>query len=195
MSEYFSSFDLSDNYAQKFIGKYAKKVKLPTTKLINAFFHPTLRDHIITLNQILFPEVESCSVAGLIHDKIRGEFESKIQNHYMNAAKKFEAKRRVKQLKNVKIQNKKSTQRFKSSSSDETYSLYWSENFSESDYEGGAKEQLSNKTINDKNQVNFRTSKKLKSKSNSIDPIKIKGNYPKNIISSIQIKESKTKFR
>ena len=179
MSEYFSSFDLNDNYAQKFIDKYAKKVKLPTTKLINAFFHPTLRDHIITLNQILFPETESCSVVGLIHDKIRGEFESKIQNHYMNAAEKFEAKRRVKQLKNVKIQNKKRTERFKSSSSDETLSLYWAENFSETSYEGGRKEKVGNKRNIKRNQVDWRCSKAIKQKSHFIDCFKIKGTYSK----------------
>ena len=192
MSECFGPFDPNTNYAKQFIEKYSKTLELPMTKLINAFFHPTLRDHIITLNEVKFPDIDWSKVKGLIPDKNRNEFEVKIKNQYMSAAEKYEAKRKVKQTRNLNIHNKKKTEKLPSS--DDTYSLNWSENFSESSYEGGEEEHLDRKKTLNRKQIRLRSSKSLKPNVTPKDIMKIVGDYPKVSTQKSRLKEINQKI-
>jgi len=129
-------FNNKATYAKEFEAKYAKSIDLPTTKCLNAFFHPTLRDHIITVNEICFPLVESTNVKGLFHNKISDEFEDKISQHYMDAAGKFQARRRFKIATNPELQ-------LESASSDYVPFEPSSSIFSDSSYyEGGVEESM-----------------------------------------------------
>lgn len=150
MAEQTPVFDSNLDYSKVFENEYAKKVNLPTTKCLNAFNHPTLRDHIITICEINFPFVDNTKVKALFHDRIKDQFEYKIDSHYMDAAGRFEARRRVKVADNPNLRKDSATS--SSLPSDPSSSL-WSD---DSIYEGGLKESLKRKKSYNQQKVNLR---------------------------------------
>lgn len=121
---------------------------------MNAFNHPTLRDHIITINEVNFPEVEPNKVKALFHNRINDQFEYKIDQVYMEAANRFEARRRVKIADTLNPNFRKSSAASSSLPSDPSSSL-WSD---DSIYEGGIKDSLKHKKTMNKQRANIRKS-------------------------------------
>lgn len=172
MSESNPVFNRRTDYSKQFKEKYAKTADLPMTKCLKVFFHPTIRDHIITVNEVNFPTVDSDKVHALFHNKIRDPFEEKIRDVYMTAAGRFEARRRVKVADNPNI--RKSTEDSDSMPYEPSSSL-WSDD-EDSLYEGGQKDPLKIKKSLNKSRIRLTKSKsnKWRWKKNA-DPQKIKG--------------------
>lgn len=66
-------------------------------------FHPTLRDHIVTLNEIKFPKIANKDVETVIHDRMTADFENKIRDFYLERAQMKEARRRKKIARHITL--------------------------------------------------------------------------------------------
>ena len=54
----------------------------PTFSWIDAFFHPVLRDHVITINKIEIPKIKTHQVTALFHKRQASRFERKIGSNW-----------------------------------------------------------------------------------------------------------------
>lgn len=114
----------------------------------------------------------------LFHDQIRDQFEYKIRNHYMDAAGRFEARRRVKVADNPNI--RKSSESADSIPNEPSDSMW--DSYEDSIYEGGFELKRKN-TMNKQRLANLRKSKnmlkskkKKKNRNKGIEePIRVKG--------------------
>lgn len=104
-----------------------------------------LRDHVITVNEVCFPIVSTEKVKGLIHNKINSSFEYKIEHHYMDAAGKFQARRRHKLATNLELEIESSENIPYEPSS----SIFSDDSF----YEGGVHESIRRKMSANKQKI------------------------------------------
>jgi hypothetical protein len=150
-------FNTSKDYAKEFKDTYAKSINLPTTKCLNSFFHPVLRDHIITVNEVSFPIVSTEKVKGLMHNRISSNFEYKMEHYYMDAAGKFQARRRHKLATNLEIE--------KDSSDYVPYEPSSSIFSDDSYYEGGVHESIRRKMSANKQKIRKAKTQMIRQKS------------------------------
>jgi hypothetical protein len=157
MSANHQVFDPAIDYAKQFENSYCKKTNMPSVKCLNTFFHPTLRDHVIQINEINFPNVDFTKVKALFHEKIRDNFDNEIYQHYFEAADKYEARRRIKVAINPDLNYSSESEVDAETDSEDTstYSSYDSYSF----YEGGERIDLKRKKSKNKKKANFRKSK------------------------------------
>ena len=109
---------------------------MPDFTCLKTVFHPTLKDHVITLNEIKFPKVLNSHVDTLIHNRMIDGFEEKIRRQYMEEAARMEIRRRTRLSKHTTLRIKNPTE---DSLPEEPATEEWSQILDES-YEGGAKE-------------------------------------------------------
>ena len=83
MAETFPVLNTKIDYEKEFLKQYSKDFEAPSTKCLKAFFLPTLRDHVITINEISFPKFKAEQVTTLFHDRQSNGFEDKIRNKYI----------------------------------------------------------------------------------------------------------------
>ena len=101
MSETFPVLDTKIDYEKEFLDKYSKDFDFPSARWLNAFFHPSLRDHVITINEVNFPQVEAEQITSLFHHRQSDHFEEKMRNKYESSVSNFVAKRGKRQFKNI----------------------------------------------------------------------------------------------
>lgn len=95
MARRFPVLDPNVKYADEYLKTYGRNVSIPQIDCKEAFFHPTLTDHIITINQINCDSIPPEDIQALMHDRVSGDFHSMIENTYLgkangpNAAKKI----------------------------------------------------------------------------------------------------------
>ena len=178
MSEAFPVLNTKIDYEKQYLSDYSKNIEFPSTRCLNAFFHPSLRDHVITINEVNFPKIKADQISAMFHNRQSADFENKMRSKYEQSVSHLIVKRRKKLGNNLAYRDKSEEESFP----DEPSSSEWEE--SDSDFEGGQKEKLkkrnSIKSKHDKKhkpKTTRRTNKKNQIVIN--DPPKLKGSYPK----------------
>ena len=101
MSETFPVLNTKIDYEKEFLDKYSKDFDFPSARWLNAFFHPSLRDHVITINEVNFPQVEAEQITSLFHHRQSDDFEEMMRNKYESSVSNFIVKRGKRQFKNI----------------------------------------------------------------------------------------------
>ena len=178
MSEAFPVLNTKIDYEKQFLSDYSKDIEFPSARCLNAFFHPSLKDHVITINEIKFPKIKSGQAVAMFHNRQSADFENKMRSKYEESVSHLIVKRRKKLGNNLAYRNKSEEESFP----DEPDSSQWEE--SDSDFEGGQKEKLQKRNSAKSKQKTKQRPKPAKrmNKRNQIvvsDPPKLKGSYPK----------------
>ena len=178
MAEAFPVLNTKTDYEKEFLKQYSKDFEAPSTKCLKAFFHPTLRDHVITINEVNFPKVKAEQVTTLFHNRQSDGFENKIRNKYIDSVSHLIVKRRKKLNQNVTFRNRSEDESFPS----EPDSSEWEG--SDSNFEGGQNEKpRTRNSFKSKPKPNPNKEQKRKVNINNQiiinDPPKLKGSYPK----------------
>ena len=80
MSHTYPVSNSNSSIKKEFLNEHSKNFEIPTARWIKAFFHPTLRDHVITINEINFPRVKSDEVIAMFHNYQAKDFKKIIKN-------------------------------------------------------------------------------------------------------------------
>ena len=136
MSETFPVLNTNIDYEKEFLDKYSRRFEFPSARCLNAFFHPTLRDCVITINEIKFPKVKADQVICLFHDLQSENFENKMKNKYVDSVSHLIVIRRNKLGTNL-LFKKEENENNESTPKEPNTSEFFE---SSSSYEGGQEE-------------------------------------------------------